>query len=55
MVINRHVTNLQDDCQNLLSTGLLRVFLTSCNTSAKTSCNKPDFNRLDEIDKFVAT
>ena len=46
---------LQDDCQNLLSTGLLQVVSTSCNKSAKTSCNKPDFKRLAEIDEFVAT
>ena len=45
---------LQVDCQNLLSTGLLKLFQQVVTSLQMSSCNKLDFltDEIDEIDKF---
>ena len=44
---------LQVDCQNLLSTGLLKLFQQVVTSLQMSSCNKPDFltDQIDESDK----
>ena len=54
--LNENDQRVQVDCQNLLSTGLLPVVLTSCNKwQVAASLILTDLLQLDEIDKFVAT